>query len=114
MRSDTSEPLFGEVACSISGEETDWLTVQPVKVVGRGDWGMHAPQLRARGLRLRTASGAEMGHYGKQDLMFQYEGNDMLSKVRFQAADVGKPLMSVGRVVEGGRESDIINCEKGI
>jgi cellular nucleic acid-binding protein len=104
----------GDILVDSAADESCWP-------VGVGD--AYPTTESARKMRLRTANGAEMGHYGEKEVSFLYDGGEVPIKAKFQVTDVGKPLMSVRRVVESGNtvilsnnpgESCIINNEKNL
>ena len=67
----------------------------------------------ARTLKLRTANGGEMQHYGEKHITFKHK--DAISPVglKFQVTDVKKPLLAVRRLVERGNVVMLSNGEGG-
>ena len=79
--------------------------------VGQGD---AYPTLKSqRDLRLRTANGGEMKHYGEKHVTFKYRGGEAKDPVglKFQVTDVKKPLLAVRRLVENGNTVVLSNVE---
>jgi hypothetical protein len=87
----------GDIVVDSAADESCWP-------VGRGE---AFPTVKSdRKLILRTANGADMTHYGQKAITFAYDDpegrkSDPLGLI-FQVTDVGKPLLSVRRLVEKG------------
>ena len=54
-----------------------------------------------KNIQLRTANGAQMGHYGEKVVTFKGEDESVVG-LTFQVTDVKKPLLAVRRLVERG------------
>ena len=62
--------------------------------------GAYALKPTKRSLRLKTASGTDMTHYGEKEIVFREgEGHDMLG-MTFQVTDVKKALAAVWRITD--------------
>ena len=53
-----------------------------------------------RNIKLMTANGGEMQHYGEKEITFM--NDDQVVGMKFQVTDVKKPLLAVRRLVEKG------------
>jgi hypothetical protein len=94
----------GDIVIDSAADESCWP-------VGQGD---AYPTLRSnRVLKLRTANGGEMVHYGQKDVMIKYKGGEAKDPIgmRFQVTDVKKPLLAVRRLVEKGNIVVLSNVE---
>ena len=69
---------------------------------------------------LRTANGGDLQHYGEKEVTFKYNGCESKDPIplKFQVADVRKPLLAVRSLAEEGNkvvlagddeESDVMN-----
>ena len=106
----------GDIVVDSAADESCWP-------VGHGD--AFPARKSTRTLRLRTANGAEMTHYGEKEVLFKYKGGENKEAVgiKFQVTDVKKPLLAVRRLVEnwcvvtmanGEGESFIMNKESKV
>ena len=94
----------GDIIVDSAADESCWP-------VGQGD---AYPTLKSqRDLRLRTANGGEMKHYGEKHVTFKYRGGEAKDPVglKFQVTDVKKPLLAVRRLVENGNTVVLSNVE---
>jgi hypothetical protein len=85
----------GDIVVDSAADESCWP-------VGHGD--AFPTKKTSRVLRLKTANGADMNHYGEKEVMFKYKGGENKDAVgiKFQVTDVRKPLLAVRRLVERG------------
>jgi hypothetical protein len=85
----------GDIVVDSAADESCWP-------VGQGD--AFPTKKSSRALRLRTANGGDMVHYGEKEVMFKYKGGESKDPVgiKFQVTDVKKPLLAVRRLVERG------------
>jgi hypothetical protein len=85
----------GDIVVDSAADESCWP-------VGHGD--AFPTKKSSRVLRLRTANGADMTHYGEKEITFKYKGGENKEAVgiKFQVTDVKKPLLAVRRLVERG------------
>ena len=85
----------GDIVVDSAADESCWP-------VGHGD--AFPTRKSSRTLRLRTANGADMIHYGEKEITFKYKGGENKEAVgiKFQVTDVRKPLLAVRRLVEKG------------
>jgi hypothetical protein len=117
--------------CKVHGIEKDWGNikdqVQFVRAVNEGDGLVHLgkgdiivdsaadescwpaghgdafpTKPVAKELKLRTANGGEMRHYGEKHVTFKFDGAKGPVGLKFQVTDVKKPLLAVRRLVERG------------
>ena len=96
----------GDIVVDSAADESCWP-------VGQGD---AFPTLTSqRDLKLRTANGGEMRHYGEKHIAFKYKGGECrdLVGLKFQVADVKRPLLAVRRLVERGNTVVMSNREGG-
>jgi hypothetical protein len=107
---------MGDIVVDSAADESCWP-------VGHGD--AFPTRKSTRTLRLKTANGADMNHYGEKEVTFKYKGGEGKEAVgiKFQVTDVRKPLLAVRRLVEkgctvtlagGDGESFIKNKETGV
>jgi hypothetical protein len=103
----------GDIIIDSAADESCWP-------VGQGD--AYPTKVSKRQLKLRTANGGEMMHYGEKEVVIKYKGGETKDPVglKFQVTDVRKPLLAVRRLVERGNivvlsgvegESYILNKE---
>jgi hypothetical protein len=85
----------GDIVVDSAADESCWP-------VGHGDAFPTKPT--SRELKLRTANGGDMKHYGEKHVTFKYKGGEANDPVglKFQVTDVKKPLLAVRRLVEKG------------
>ena len=85
----------GDIIVDSAADESCWP-------VGQGD--AFPTVASKRELKLRTANGGEMRHYGEKQVTFRYSGGEGRDPVglRFQVTDVRRPLLAVRRLVERG------------
>ena len=85
----------GDIIVDSAADESCWP-------VGQGD--AYETFKSKKDLRLRTANGGEMKHYGEKHITFRYRGGENKDPVglKFQVTDVRKPLLAVRRLVEKG------------
>ena len=106
----------GDVIVDSAADESCWP-------VGQGDACPTRPSSRA--MRLKTANGGDVKHYGEKEILFQYEGGENRDPVgiKFQVSDVRKQLLAVRRMVDKGNtvalagedsESYIMNLESKV
>ena len=106
----------GDIVVDSAADESCWP-------IGQGD--AYPTKKSTRTLRLKTANGADMTHYGEKEVLFKYQGGENKEAVgiKFQVTDVKKPLLAVRRLVEKGctvtlgggeGESFIKNKETGV
>ena len=94
----------GDIIVDSAADESCWP-------VGQGD---AFPTVESgRALKLRTANGGEMRHYGEKRVTFRYPGGEGRDPVglKFQVTDVKRPLLAVRRLVEKG--NTVVMSEKG-
>ena len=95
-RSETMVSLgVGDIIVDSAADESCWP-------VGLGD--AYPTKTSSRAMRLKTANGGDMQHYGEKEVLFKYEGGEKRDPIgiRFQVTDVRKPLLAVRRLVEKG------------
>ena len=94
----------GDIIVDSAADESCWP-------LGQGD--AFPTKASSRTLRLKTANGADMGHYGEKEVMFKYKGGENKEPVgiKFQVTDVKKPLLAVRRLVEKGCTVTLANGE---
>ena len=94
----------GDIVVDSAADESCWP-------VGHGD--AFPTKKSTRTLRLKTASGADMNHYGEKEVTFKYKGGENKEAVgiKFQVTDVRKPLLAVRRLVERGCTVTLANGE---
>ena len=94
----------GDIVVDSAADESCWP-------VGHGD--AFPTRKSSRTLRLRTANGADMIHYGEKEITFKYKGGENKEAVgiKFQVTDVKKPLLAVRRLVEKGCTVTMANGE---
>jgi hypothetical protein len=94
----------GDIVVDSAADESCWP-------VGHGD--AFPTKKTSRVLRLKTANGADMNHYGEKEVMFKYKGGENKEAVgiKFQVTDVRKPLLAVRRLVERGCVVTMANGE---
>ena len=93
----------GDIIVDSAADESCWP-------VGQGD---AFPTVASnRDLKLRTANGGEMRHYGEKQVTFRYQGGEGRDPVglKFQVTDVRRPLLAVRRLVEKG--NTVVMSEK--
>ena len=85
----------GDIIVDSAADESCWP-------VGQGD--AYPTLTSKKDLKLRTANGGEMRHYGEKHITFRYRGGENKDPVglKFQVTDVKKPLLAVRRLVEKG------------
>jgi hypothetical protein len=95
---------IGDIVVDSAADESCWP-------VGHGD--AFPTKKSTRTLRLKTASGADMNHYGEKEVTFKYKGGENKEAVgiKFQVTDVRKPLLAVRRLVEKGCTVTLANGE---
>ena len=93
----------GDIIVDSAADESCWP-------VGQGD--AFPTVASSRDLKLRTANGGEMRHYGEKQVTFRYRGGEGRDPVglRFQVTDVRRPLLAVRRLVERG--NTVVMSEK--
>ena len=89
---------ISEIVVDSAADESCWP-------IGVGDAFPTRPS--KRNILLKTANGGEMGHYGEKHITFTHDGDGCKEVVglKFQVADVRKPLLPVRRLVEHGSVS---------
>jgi hypothetical protein len=94
----------GDIIVDSAADESCWP-------VGQGD--AYPTKVSSKKLRLRTANGGEMEHYGQKDVLIKYKGGEHKDPIglRFQVTDVKKPLLAVRRLVEKGNVVVLSNVE---
>jgi hypothetical protein len=92
----------GDIVVDSAADESCWP-------VGQGD--AYPTTTSGRKLRLRTANGGEMEHYGQKEVLINYKGGKDPIGLRFQVTDVRKPLLAVRRLVEKGNVVVLSNVE---
>ena len=94
----------GDIIVDSAADESCWP-------VGQGD--AYKTRQTAKELKLRTASGGDMKHYGEKLITFKYKGGEAKDPVglKFQVTDVKKPLLAVRRLVEKGNVVMLSNVE---
>ena len=85
----------GEITADSVAEEFCWPADQG---------GAFETKPSKRNIVLKTANGADMKHYGEKDVTFGGAGNEVVG-LKFQVADVRKPLLAVRRFLEKGTSS---------
>ena len=95
---------IGDIVVDSAADESCWP-------VGQGD--AYPTRKSSRTLRLTTANGADMTHYGEKEILFKYKGGENKEAVgiKFQVTDVKKPLLAVRRLVEKGCTVTLANGE---
>jgi hypothetical protein len=85
----------GDIVIDSAADESCWP-------VGQGD--AYPTKQSSRQLKLRTANGGEMTHYGEKEVFVKYKGGEAKDPIgmKFQVTDVRKPLLAVRRLVERG------------
>ena len=83
----------GDIIVDSAAGESRWPA-------GHGD--AFPTQQTARTLKLRTANGGEMQHYGEKHITFKHKDGINPVGLKFQVTDVRKPLLAVRRLVERG------------
>jgi hypothetical protein len=83
----------GDIIVDSAADESCWPA-------GQGDAFPTRPAKKE--LKLRTANGGEMKHYGEKQVMFKYAGAKVPVGLKFQVTDVKRPLLAVRRLVEKG------------
>jgi hypothetical protein len=83
----------GDIIVDSAADESCWPA-------GQGDAFPTRPAKKE--LKLRTANGGEMKHYGEKQVTFKYEGAKVPVGLKFQVTDVKRPLLAVRRLVEKG------------
>jgi hypothetical protein len=83
----------GDIIVDSAADESCWPA-------GHGDAFPTKPA--GKELKLRTANGGEMKHYGEKHVTFKYAGAKGPVGLKFQVTDVKKPLLAVRRLVEKG------------
>ena len=88
---------IGDIIVDSAADESCWP-------VGQGD--AYPTKVSSRTMRLKTANGGDMQHYGEKEVLFRYEGGERKDPVgiKFQVTDVRKPLLAVRRLVEKGNK----------
>ena len=94
----------GDIIVDSAADESCWP-------VGHGD--AYPTRTTTRELKLRTANGGDMKHYGEKHITFKYKGGEAKDPVglKFQVTDVKKPLLAVRRLVEKGNVVVLSNAE---
>ena len=94
----------GDIIVDSAADESCWP-------VGHGD--AFPTKSASKELKLRTANGGDMKHYGEKHVTFKYQGGEMKDPVglKFQVTDVKKPLLAVRRLVEKGNVVVLSNVE---
>jgi hypothetical protein len=85
----------GEITVDSAAEESCW----PVGETGKGLFEVKASR---RNLRLITAAGSEMKHFGELDSTFKDIETDGIMGMKFQVTEVKKALAAVWRLTEKG------------
>ena len=95
---------MGDIIIGSAADESCWP-------VGQGD--AYPTKKSTRQLKLRTANGGEMVHYGEKEIMIKYKGSEAKDPIglKFQVTDVRKPLLAVWRLVERGNVVVLSNVE---
>jgi hypothetical protein len=103
-REEMADLGVGDIVVDSAADESCWP-------VGQGD--AYPTKKSSRTLRLKTANGADMNHYGEKEVMFKYKGGENKEAVgiKFQVTDVKKPLLAVRRLVEKGCTVTLANGE---
>ena len=57
-------------------------------------------RMSKRSIRLKTANGADMEHYGEKEVTFKESTSGAVMGLTFQVTDVRKPLLAVRRLIE--------------
>jgi hypothetical protein len=83
----------GDIIVDSAADESCWPA-------GQGDAFPTKPAKKE--LKLRTANGGEMKHYGEKQVTFKYAGAKVPVGLKFQVTDVKRPLLAVRRLVEKG------------
>jgi hypothetical protein len=83
----------GDIIVDSAADESCWPA-------GQGDAFPTRPARKE--LKLRTANGGEMKHYGEKQVTFKYAGAKVPVGLKFQVTDVKRPLLAVRRLVEKG------------
>ena len=88
---------IGDIIVDSAADESCWP-------VGQGE--AYPTKASSRSIRLKTANGGDMQHYGEKEVTFVYEGGEGRDPVgiKFQVTDVRKPLLAVRRLVEKGNK----------
>ena len=83
----------GEIVVDSAADESCWPKDQG---------GAFETKPSRKNIILKTANGAEMGHYGEKEVTFKDRADGDVVGLKFQVTDVKKPLLAVRRLVEKG------------
>ena len=94
----------GDIVIDSAADESCWP-------VGQGD--AYPTKQSAKQLKLRTANGGEMVHYGEKEILIKYKGGEAKDPIglKFQVTDVKKPLLAARRLVERGNVVVLSNVD---